>query len=653
MPIWDSEMTKNHGPSRPLALFTLLALAAGSCLAAEDNSAAAKTHFTAETYLAHIRYLASDELGGRLPGTPGSRAATEYIAEQFRKLGLEPGGVDDTYFQPFTVRRLKQLHEEQATFEVTGIEHDWTIREDWIPMPFSKPGPLEGPLAFAGYGISAPKFDYDDYAGFDATDKILLILRHEPKDADPEAAFGGDTPSRHALFSRKARIAKEQGAKGLLIVNAPNRDPDQDKLYPWNQSDTNQSYALPIAHVSREIANAILARAGLADLKTLQEQLDQERKPLSADLAGITVKLETGLKFVEGRNVLGLLKGTGPSDEYVVVGAHHDHIGTVRPHDAETSQPRIHNGADDNASGTAGVIELARAFASDPRPRRSILFMTYDAEELGLLGSRHFVDHPTVELDKIVAMIALDMIGRLNQQKFTIYGVGSGKEFRELLDASADQIDLSFKAPASGSGWFGGSDHHSFYTKNIPVLFAFTGIHEQYHTPEDDWELIDSDGATKVLRLLYPVVRHVADMPERPTFVSAAEEQAAREAGQPEADTGEAAEDEPPADERPARPSRPRCSLGVIPDHAYDAEDGFRVLSVTVGGPAAAAGLQDGDLIVRIGDEPVTNVYAYMDALRQHEPGDQVEVVVKRGEAQLNLKVTLGESRRRPKPKDE
>ncbi|MBU0617062.1 MAG: M28 family peptidase [Planctomycetes bacterium] len=649
-------MTKKRSLPRPLALLAVLALAIGTCLAEEDKSAVARTLFTAEAYLAHVRYLASDELGGRLPGTPGSQAATEYIAEQFQKLGLKPGGVDDTYFQPFTIRRLKQVHEDQAAFKITGLENNWKIREDWIPMPFSKAGKIEGPLAFAGYGISAPKLDYDDYAGFDATDKILLILRHEPKDEDPEAAFGGETPSRHALFSRKARVAAEKGAKGLLIVNAPNRDPDKDQLYPWDDSDTRQSYSLPIAHISRQIANAILEQAGMTNLTTLQEQLDRERKPLSTDLEGITVDIESGVEYVEGRNVIGLLEGEGKSEEYIVVGAHHDHLGRVRPHNGQSSEPVIHNGADDNASGTAGVIELARVFAAGPRPQRSILFMTYDAEELGLLGSHHFLEHPTVEPENIVAMVALDMIGRLNQDRFAIYGVGSGKEFRELLDAPAEKLELTFKAPASGSGWFGGSDHHSFYLKDIPVLFVFTGIHKQYHTPEDDWELIDGEGATKVLQLMHPVISEIASMGERPTFVSAAEEEAARDAqkeDEPQVEAGEETDEERAADERPARPGRPRASLRIIPDHAYDGDGGFRVLSVIQDGPAAKAGMKDGDLIVRIADEPVSDIDSYMDALKQHEPGDQVEVVVKRGEEQVKLKVTLGESRRRPEPKDD
>jgi aminopeptidase YwaD len=649
-------MTKKVRLSHALALLLLFALAIGTCPADEEKPAVVQSLFTTEAYMAHIRYLASDELEGRLPGTPGGQAASRYIAEQFRKLNLEPGGVAGTYFQPFTIRRLKQLHEDQAAFKVSGLTQDWRIRADWIPMPFSKVGKIEGPLAFAGYGISAPKFDYDDYAEFDPKDKVLLILRHEPKDEDPEAAFGGETPSRYALFSRKARIAAEKGAKGLLIVNAPNRSPDKDQLYPWRDWDATQSYSLPIVHISREIAGAILQKAGRPDLKSLQEKLDQDRKPLSSDLEGITVEIETGVEFVEGRNVLGLLEGNGSSDEFVVIGAHHDHLGAVPRHDGNPDEPVIHNGADDNASGAAGVIELARVFAAGPRPRRSILFMTFDGEELGLLGSHYFVDHPTIELEKTVAMVNLDMIGRLNLDHFAIYGVGTGREFGELLGPVAKNLDVSFEAPSSGSGYFGASDHHCFYRKNIPVLFAFTGVHKQYHTPEDDWELIDSEGATKVLQLIHSAVNEIANMSERPTFVTEAEEQAAREAArkdEPQADAHEKAEDEQAADQRPGRPSRPRASLRIIPDHAYDNDDGLRVLSVIQDGPAAKAGMKDGDLIVRIADEPINDIYTYMDALKQHEPGDQVEVLVKRGEAQVKVRVTLDESRRGPKPKED
>ncbi|MFQ5807122.1 MAG: M28 family peptidase [Phycisphaerae bacterium] len=633
-------------PTRPLRLIVPLLLLAGICRAGEDRSADHEALFNTAAYVEHVRYLASDELAGRLPGTDGGRAATDYIAERFKEFGLKPAGVDGSYFQPFTIRRLKKLNEERATFKIIGIDQDWKVRQDWMPMPFSKPGKIEGPLAFAGYGVEAPDHGYNDYADFDAEGKVLLILRHEPKADDPEADFGGEAPSRHARFVKKARTAAKKGAKALLIVNAPNRDPDKDELYPWHSWNTRQSYALPMAHISREMADAILRHAQMPDLKTLQEKLDGEHQALSADLKDVAVDADTGIEYLEGRNVLGLLEGDGSTDEVIVIGAHHDHLGTVPSHSGETDKtPVIHNGADDNASGTAGVLELARVFAAGPRHRRSLLFMTFEAEELGLLGSKHFLEHPTVALDEVRAMINLDMIGRLNQERLTLFGVPTGKEFGAILRSAADPAALEFKTPGTNAGYFGSSDHFAFYRKEIPVLFAFTGVHKQYHRPEDDWELIDGEGATKLLQTMHAVVSELANMEAGPTFVSQEEQEE-------EATTRPAEErEEEVAQERPDR-RRPRVRLGFMPDYTNE-EGGLLVDAVIPGGPAQKGGMKDGDRIVRIGEYTISDMYSYMDTLKNFKAGDEVEVIVERDGKQVTLKIKLEASRRRPRPDDE
>jgi aminopeptidase YwaD len=633
--------------TRPLRLTLALLLVVGICRAEEDSSAKRKTLFNATTYVGHIRYLASDELAGRLPGTEGGLAASDYVARQFKELGLQPAGTEGSYFQPFTIRGLKKLNEERASLKVAGLDRSWEIRRDWIPLPYCKPGKIDGPLAFAGYGIEAPDHGYNDYADFDATDKILLILRHEPKSDDPEADFGGETPSRHALFSKKAKVAAKKGAKALLIVNAPNRDPEKDELYPWQDWNTHQTYAVPMVQISRELANAILERAQMPNLKTLQEKLDSERKPLSADLKDVTVEVDTGVAYVEGRNVLGLLEGDGSSEEIIVVGAHHDHLGKVpRSAGGTDNKPVIHNGADDNASGTSGVLEMARAFAAGPRPHRNILFMTFDGEELGLLGSSHFVKHPTVALDKVRAMINLDMIGRVSQDHLAIFGVPSAKEFRDVVRRAAEAVGLEYEAPGTDAGFFSSSDQFSFYRQGIPVLFAFTGVHKQYHQPEDDWELIDGEGAVKLLQMMYTVTHELANMETGPVFVSEEEQQE-------EATTQPADEKEDEAhQERPARGGL-AVGLRIMPDYAYDGGAGLRVEMVIDNGPAAKGGMKDGDIIVRIADDPVANIYSYMEALNKYKPGDEVDVVVQRDGKEVTLKIKLEASRRRSKPKDD
>ena len=506
----------------PLLAVGLLVTCFAWPLAADEPSTkpAARSPFSADVYLAHIKYLASDDLTGRQPGTEGCELAAEYVARHFADAGLKPGGDDGTYFQQFEVTRGKKLVDDEASLKVEDVEQRWRVRKDWIPLPFTSTEDVEGPLAFAGYGIKAPIHDYDDYADFDATGKVLLMFRYEPQSDDPEAAFGGKTPSRYAMFLKKVQTASKQGAKAVLIVNPPKREGLDDTLYPWDEEASEQTYDLPIVHVSRTLAEALVKKGGLGSLADLQGKLDRERKPLSADLH-LTLKLKTGVKpnKFPTRNVLGLLKGDGSTDDTIVVGAHYDHLGKVPPRsDQHDNTPQIHNGADDNASGTAGVLELARVLAGEPRLHRNTLFIAFSAEEMGLLGSAQFVEHPTLALKDVRAMVNFDMIGRLSADKFTIYGLPSGKEFEKLVDRAAEQAGIKYRAPAGGSGMFGASDHASFYDHDIPVLFPFTGVHKQYHSPEDDWELIDAEGAAKILTMFHSVVRDLANLESGPTF---------------------------------------------------------------------------------------------------------------------------------------
>ena len=645
-----------HRTAKSLLALTIPLLVYALVWAEEKPSTkpTADTLFTAEAYIAHVMYLASDELGGRSPATEGSEKAAQYIVEQFEEAGCEPGGEDGSWFQPFEVRRGKRLVDEEAALEISGIDREWELRKDWIPFPFTETEDVEGPLAFAGYGIQAPDFEYDDYDGFDAEGKILLMFRYEPKDEDPKAKFGGERPSRHALFVRKARTAAKQGAKALLIVNPPNRDPDKDQLYDFDASNSQQTYRLPMAHITREMASVILEKAGAPDLKTLQETLCQERKSLSQDL-GLTVKLHPGVKpnMLPARNVLGLIRGDGGTEETIVVGAHRDHVGIQRPRSRSADRtPVIHNGADDNASGTAGVIELARAVASGPPLRRNVLFIGFDAEEMGLLGSRHFVENPMGELDDVRAMLNLDMIGRLSQKKFTIFGIPTAEEFSELVEEAAEELGLEYKA---GRGMFGGSDHAPFARRDIPALFFFTGMHKEYHQPQDDWELIDAEGATQILELSYDILVHLADMEEGPTFTEPSaerdqEEPAKKPAAEEEKEAREAEEagDDTPkdTDEPPSRDDL-RVRLGVMPDVVGDDQPGMLVETVLDGGAAKAAGMQDGDRILKIGDEDVRDIYAYMRAMQQFKPGDVVEVLIVRNGEKKTLKVKLQASRSR------
>lgn len=609
-----------------------------------------------DEYLEHIKYLASDALEGRLPGTEGIELAAEYIAKCFADAGLKPAGDDDTYFQQFEVERGKKLVEAAAALTAEGIDERWRVRRDWIPLPFTAPHDVEGPLAFAGYCIQADAYEYDDYADFDAAGKILLVFRYEPPADDPDADFGGRILSRHALFSRKVQVADRHGAKALLVVDPPRREGAEEGLYPFDEDLTEQTFELPVVHVTRAVAEALVQRGGLGDLASLQERLDRERQPLSADL-NLRVELRPGVRprKLPTRNVLGLLPGRGDTDEVIVLGAHYDHLGRARSQvNAKDMRLHIHRGADDNASGTAALLELARAFNAEPKLRRGLLFIAFSAEEMGLIGSAHFVAHPTVALPRIKAMMNFDMIGRLRDDKFTIYGLPTGREFGEIVDRAAAEAGLKYRAPQAGL--FECSDHASFYAHDIPVLFAFTGIHKQYHTPEDDWPLIDAPGAATILAMFRQIVRELANLEAGPTFERITEQEESEEdvpvkqpglkAKEQGAEDVEAHEEEAGRDARDLRrPSRPAVRLGIVPDYGASDEPGLVVGSVIEGGVAKAAGLLAGDRIVKIGEQKVMDIYGYMNALRDRQPGDALEVVVVRkteGEAkEVTLKVTL------------
>ncbi len=610
--------------------------------------------YSAEAFIDHVKYLASDELAGRRPGEPGIELAAEYIARQFELAGLKSVGDGGTYFQSFDVRRGKKIVRSDALLKTQGIEREWKLERDWTPLPFSDAVDVSGPLAFAGYGVQAEDYGYDDYADFDAEGKILLIFRYEPQDEDPDADFGGSDPSRHALFHTKARVAARNGAKGLLIVN-PQREGLDDELYAFEEELSQRSFALPMAHITRPMAEAILKQAGLPSLENLQGKLDSERQPLSQDL-NLTATLHPGIEpnMIRTRNVLGLLPGDGTTDETIVVGAHYDHLGNVKLQFNRTNDDEhIHNGADDNASGTAGVIELARSLSREGGLRRNVLFMTFSAEEMGLLGSKHFVRNPTLPLKDVRAMINLDMIGRLNQDKFVIFGTPTAEEFPELVKKAAESVDVEYRA---AQGVSGNSDHAGFYREDIPFLFPFTGVHKDYHRPQDDWELIDAEGATRILALLHQVVRDVANMEDGPHFRTddAPEDPAAaaKKTGEEHAD--DAQKDRMPADARAAdddevrRPQRPRVRLGIIPDFAGGEEPGLIVDTVMDGGGAQQAGLKAGDRITKIGGHEIKDIYGYMDALRDFKPDDVVDIVYVRDGAETTAQVKLGKARPRP-----
>lgn len=573
--------------------------------------------FDGARYIEHVGFLASDDLAGRAIGTPGIEKAGDYIAEQFRRAGLKPAGDNGTYFQSFEVGMGQQML-GRPMLTVAGAPALGVLGRDFVPFPFSNTDTFEGPLAFAGYGITNLSEEYNDYDGFDAKGKVLLMFRYEPHSKDPKADFGGANPSQHSSFMSKAGIARGHGAKAILIVNPPLHHESRDTLFPFNSLDNPGRYGLPMLHVSQEYARRLLQAAGAPDLVTLQLRLD-EKKPHSMDLKGLIARGDPGLvrRKITTRNVIAKLPGDGPAtDEYVVIGAHYDHVGRMIPRKPTSKDPKaprvpeIHNGADDNASGTAGVIELARAFAVRGSPGRGILFIAFSAEEEGLLGSAHYVSHPVVPLEKTVAMLNLDMIGRMRDEHLEVFGTDTAPQFSKLLKYHAGLEDLHMKS--SGSG-FGGSDHASFSKKHIPALHFFTGLHNDYHMPSDDTEKINAAGGAEVVRLVYNVGYALAGAPNRPTYAAVAQK------------------------DRPKTGLKVR--LGVMPSYAEDDQQGLKIDGVAAGSPAERAGLHEGDRILVLGVHEVNDVYGLMDAMGHYKPGDSVSIKVLRSGKRIEVGV--------------
>ncbi len=466
-----------------------------------------------KVYLNDIKYLASDELKGRLTGSPGLEKAAAFISAKFREFGLQPLN-GKSYYQPFPAVTAARLGAgNRLRFTEHGHPSTLECPQDFVPLYFSSPIKYAGGVVFAGYGITAADLHYDDYAGMDVKGKLVLILRHEPQEADEHSVFDGTKLTGHALFSSKASDAKMHGAAGVILINdSPNHPGQADDLPKFEGEDGPDDAGIPFVQVKASDVQPWFAAAG-KNLDELSAAIDKSLKPQSfafpASLkVDLQVDVERDVKTVH--NVVGYLPGE--TAEYVVIGAHYDHLGLGGAHSLAPSMTgTIHPGADDNASGTAGVIELARWFARQPKQKRGILFMTFAGEEEGLLGSAWYVQHPDLPLAAAVAMINMDMIGRVREGKIYIGGSDTGTTLRPLLNHVVPKYPLH--VDYSDSSGYGSSDHTSFTIGKVPVLFFFSGLHGDYHKPSDTWDKIDAPDAATVLQLVAEVTDDLRESP--------------------------------------------------------------------------------------------------------------------------------------------
>jgi hypothetical protein len=579
----------------------------------------------AERVLNHIKYLASPEMRGRATGSPELEKAADYIAHEFHTIGLAP--VDGkSYFQAFPVTTNARLGRDNR-FEYTegGKAIHLKSGEDFLPFNFSSRGKAAAHVVFAGYGITAPEYNYDDYQGLEVKGKLVVILRHEPQEFDEHSVFDGKVYTEHAQFFSKATNAKIHGARGVILINDTfNHHGESDDLEKFGRTVGPADAGIPFVQVKEEVAARWISDAG-KNLEEIAAAIDKDLKPRSFALPdAIEVREEVDVERVVKtvHNVAGYLPGE--TGEYAVIGAHYDHLGLGEQFSmAPSLAGTVHPGADDNASGTAGVIELARWFAGQPKQKRGILFLTFAGEELGLLGSSYYVNHPDLPLDRAVAMINLDMIGRVREGKVYIGGAGTGSNLRATLEPILARYPLHLDF--SDTTGYGSSDHTSFTTKQVPVLFFFSGLHGDYHKPSDTWDKIDAPETAKLLDLIAEVATQLCAEVERPEFVRVKEPENPH-AG---AMAGSAGSGYGP-------------EFGSVPDFA-EIPNGVRFADIRAGTPAAQAGLKAGDILVEFDGKPIGNLYDFTYALRSKKPGDMVMVKVQRGTETVTASVLLRE----------
>ena len=557
--------------------------------------------------LQHIKYLSSDKLQGRYPGTEGNRLAAEYIRDHFANAGLEL--IYDKGFQSFeVVTGVKLIDENYLVTE----NYNATLKKDFIPLSFSANATASGHVVFVGYSIVMPD-KWDDYSGIDVKGKWVLSLTSDPEPDNPKSDF-----IAHSSDRQKALNARDRGAIGLLLVKGTRQD-KEDKLMPAYYDKNASDAGIPVINITRKLADHLISGRGFT-IEDIEKELQVSLQPFSFE-AFTDIKAKVSLEYVKvsTQNIVAILHGNSNelSEEYIVIGAHHDHLGMGGTGSGSRMPDSIaiHHGADDNASGVAALLELASNMASkQSRSKRSILFVSFGAEEMGLVGSKYFVSNLPVPASQIKTMINLDMIGRLKEDSvLTIGGTGTAKEMDEIL--SLFENDLPFKISRQPDG-YGPSDHAAFYAASIPVLFFTTGAHEDYHTPLDTWDKINIAGLEAISDFVCDLSNYLADRTENLTFT---------ESG---------------TMTRTGMGRGYKITLGIIPDYA-STNQGLRVDGVRQEGPAARAGIMKGDVIIAMNGLQVGNIYDYMARLNTLNAGDTVIVEVMRNGKKEVLLVQL------------
>jgi Tol biopolymer transport system component len=592
--------------------------------ASRDRSAAISTN----DLLADVTYLASDPLAGRATGSPGARLAADYLAEQLRAAGLKPAGTNSTLFQSFEFNAGVRVVTNANTLAVTreNFAAVFAVETDFRPLSLTANAEAEGEVVFVGYGLTVPGKageGYDSYAGVNVSNKIALVLRYVPEEV--ETARRAEL-NRYAGLRYKAMLARDHGAKAVLFITGPN-SPNAGELAALNSDGSLAGSGIVAASISSNVVAALFAGSG-KDLKSLQAALDKENPHAESGftLPNVRVNIATAIERLKktDRNVLALIPPGSPASsgaEYILVGAHYDHLGHGESGGAmqrKGEEHAIHPGADDNASGTAAVLELAAALAHERTEKpenfpRGILFALWSGEEIGLIGSSHFAERPPLALSNVAAYVNFDMVGRLRDNKLILQGVGSSGAWRKLIEKR--NVAAGFNLVLQEDPFLP-TDTTALYAKGVPVLNFFTGSHEDYHRPTDKPDTLNYDGLERITKFARALIADLAKGPERPDYLTVAR-----------SDSGGGSRE------------NLRAYLGTIPDYATEVP-GVKLSGVRGGGPADKAGLKGGDIIVEFGGKKIANIYDYTYAMDAVKIGQPVQVVVLRDGQRLTLTVT-------------
>ncbi|MDP1677718.1 MAG: M28 family peptidase [Bacteroidota bacterium] len=558
----------------------------------------------------HVDYLASNELEGRGTGEKGNELAAKYIADKFSELGLRPMGDNGTYFQEFEVVKSLELGKQNSLTAKLGKKtSNYSVQKDFVPISFSANASAEGNVIFAGYGMTVDS-TYDDYAKIDAKNKVVIALRYSPDGDNPHSKYAKQSALRY-----KAMQAREKGAKALLLVTAT-ADDSSDALVKLKFDNSFSDAGIPVFSVSRAIVNTWL-KGNRITIDSLQKRIVRTNKQQSFELKNVTLSLSSEVIQLKKKtsNVLGLLK-VNDNEEHLIIGGHFDHLGYggIGSGSLAPDQNEIHNGADDNASGTSAMIETARELSYYKNIlKRNVLFMGFSGEEMGVLGSAHYTKHPKLSLTQAVTMINYDMVGRLTDQTLTIQGTGTSSQWESLV--TKYNSDSTFKLKFVKDG-YGPSDHASFYGAGIPVLFFFTGLHDNYHRPSDDADKINSEGIAQIVSYASKLAVEIDTTAARPDYIKTQAPQQGTRQGF-------------------------RVFVGTIPDYSEGA-DGMLLAGVRDNSPASKAGLLKGDVLIKFGKFEIKNVYDYTYALQEFKPGDEIEVKIVRNKTEtITTKMTL------------